>query len=51
MRSGQRAAGQVIDLKAGKTVAPQETVAEAAPKASSTSTREEKKGFFSRFFN
>ncbi|MDT4800488.1 L-amino acid dehydrogenase [compost metagenome] len=51
LRSGQRAAGQVIDLKAGKTVAPQETVAEAAPKASSTSTREEKKGFFSRFFN
>ncbi|MDA8484958.1 flavin monoamine oxidase family protein [Pseudomonas resinovorans] len=52
LRSGQRAAGQVIDLKAGKAVGPVEAVAEAkleaAPKAS---TKEEKKGFFSRLFN
>ncbi|QEY60817.1 flavin monoamine oxidase family protein [Metapseudomonas lalkuanensis] len=52
LRSGQRAAGQVIDLKAGKTVGPVEAVAEAKPEAAPrASTKEEKKGFFSRLFN
>ncbi|MDH4871010.1 flavin monoamine oxidase family protein [Pseudomonas sp. BN515] len=52
LRSGQRAAGQVIDLKAGKTVGPVEAVAEAKPQAAPrASTKEEKKGFFSRLFN
>ncbi|AYF89026.1 flavin monoamine oxidase family protein [Pseudomonas sp. JS3066] len=52
LRSGQRAATQVADLKAGKAVGPVETVAEAkpvaTPKAAATA---EKKGFFSRLFN
>jgi monoamine oxidase len=52
LRSGQRAAGQVIDLKAGKTVGPVEAVAEAKPEAApKASTKEERKGFFSRLFN
>ncbi|MDH4563573.1 flavin monoamine oxidase family protein [Pseudomonas sp. BN411] len=52
LRSGQRAAGQVIDLKAGKTVGPVDAVAEAKPQvAPKASTKEEKKGFFSRLFN
>ncbi|WP_044871090.1 flavin monoamine oxidase family protein [Pseudomonas sp. LFM046] len=52
LRSGQRAANQLIDLKAGKAVGPVETVAEAKPEAApKASTKDEKKGFFSRLFN
>lgn len=50
LRSGERAAAQVIDLKAGKSVGPVETVAEARP-APRAVAREEKKGFFSRLFD
>ncbi|BAU72004.1 flavin monoamine oxidase family protein [Metapseudomonas furukawaii] len=50
LRSGERAAAQVIDLKAGKSVGPVETVAEARP-APRPVAREEKKGFFSRLFD
>ncbi|BAN46084.1 flavin monoamine oxidase family protein [Metapseudomonas resinovorans] len=52
LRSGQRAAAQVIDLKAGKTVGPVESVAEAKPVAApEASTKGEKKGFFSRLLD
>ncbi|MDH4582319.1 flavin monoamine oxidase family protein [Pseudomonas sp. BN415] len=52
LRSGQRAAAQVIDLKAGKAVGPVEAVAEAKPEAApKTPIKDEKKGFFSRLFN
>ncbi len=50
LRSGERAAAQVIDLKAGKSVGPVEAVAEARP-APRAVAREEKKGFFSRLFD
>ncbi|MHC5350325.1 flavin monoamine oxidase family protein [Metapseudomonas furukawaii] len=50
LRSGERAAAQVIDLKAGKSVGPVATVAEARP-APRPVAREEKKGFFSRLFD
>lgn len=50
LRSGERAAAQVIDLKAGKSVGPVEAVAEARP-APRPVAREEKKGFFSRLFD
>jgi monoamine oxidase len=52
LRSGQRAAAQVTDLRDGKTVSPVEAVAQAKPEvAAKASTKEEKKGFFSRLFN
>lgn len=50
LRSGERAAAQVIDLKAGKSVGPVEAVAEARP-APRPVARGEKKGFFSRLFD
>ncbi|MDE3737095.1 flavin monoamine oxidase family protein [Metapseudomonas resinovorans] len=52
LRSGQRAAAQVIDLKAGKAVGPVEAETESMPEATpKTLTKDEKKGFFSRLFN
>ncbi|MDH4565803.1 flavin monoamine oxidase family protein [Pseudomonas sp. BN414] len=52
LRSGQRAASQVADLKAGKAVGPVEAVAEAKPAAKpKAAATEEKKGFFSRLLN
>lgn len=52
LRSGQRAAAQVTDLRDGKSVGPVEAVAQAKPEAAAkASTKEEKKGFFSRLFN
>ncbi|MDH4556381.1 flavin monoamine oxidase family protein [Pseudomonas sp. BN417] len=52
LRSGQRAAAQVTDLRDGKAVGPVEAVAQAKPEAAAkASTKEEKKGFFSRLFN
>lgn len=52
LRSGQRAAAQVTDLRDGKAVGPVEAVAQAKPEAAiKASTKEEKKGFFSRLFN
>ncbi|WP_271410215.1 flavin monoamine oxidase family protein [Pseudomonas sp. Q1-7] len=52
LRSGQRAASQVIDLKAGKVVGAVEAKAETSPAAAPKAPAgEEKKGLFSRFFN
>ncbi|MCY1498113.1 L-amino acid dehydrogenase [compost metagenome] len=52
LRSGQRAAAQVSDLREGKAVGPVEAVAEAKPDTTpKASTQEKKQGFFSRLFN
>ncbi|MNP25702.1 Flavin containing amine oxidoreductase [compost metagenome] len=52
LRSGQRAAAQIADLRDGKAVGPVEAVAQARPEAAAkASSKEEKKGLFSRLFN
>jgi ABC-type proline/glycine betaine transport system ATPase subunit len=48
LRSGQRAASQVIALHSGKSLEPKAAVAAAPAKAK---TAEEKPGFFTRLFN
>lgn len=48
LRSGQRAASQVIALHSGKSLEPQAAVAAAPAKAKATA---EKQGFFTRLFN
>ncbi len=52
LRSGQRAAVQVQDLQAGKTVEPvKPVVAAAAAESSKAKAGDDKPGFFSRLFN
>ncbi|MCY1440932.1 Flavin containing amine oxidoreductase [compost metagenome] len=52
LRSGQRAAAQIANLRDGKAVGPVEAVAQARPEAAAkASSKEEKKGLFSRLFN
>jgi monoamine oxidase len=48
LRSGQRAASQVIALHSGKSLTPQAAVAAAPAKGK---TAEEQPGFFTRLFN